>query len=125
MKKSVVLIENDAAIAEVVDYILTELGCDVIQTPAKDYANAISAYNPGLIMLDYSLGGDLTGDQICRNLKSDSTTANIPVVLVSAINGLEEAGRMCDADDVLAKPFDITDLEKLVNKWLGTDRIAS
>lgn len=125
MKKSVVLIENDAAIAEVVDYILTELGHEVVQIPAHHYTHAITTYNPGLIMLDYSLGGDLTGDKICRELKSSPATSNIPVILVSAINGLEEAGRQCAADDVLAKPFDIADLEKLVNKWLNRDRIAS
>ncbi|MBE9582976.1 response regulator [Mucilaginibacter sp. JRF] len=125
MKNSVLLIENDAAIADIVDYILTEAGYNVVQTPAYRYIEAVKNLNPGLILLDYSLSGDITGASICSNIKANKATADIPVIIVSAVVGLEEIAKDCQADDILTKPFDIADLETVVTKWFNNDRIAS
>ncbi|MCD8740116.1 response regulator [Mucilaginibacter roseus] len=125
MKKSVLLIENDEAIAEIVDYILTDAGYEVSQTPSVHYLEAVRSLKPDVVLLDYSLSGNITGDMICAQLKSNIDTAHIPVIIVSAVVGLDDIARACRADDILVKPFDITDLEQVVNKWFNKSRLAS
>ncbi|GAA4908660.1 response regulator [Mucilaginibacter defluvii] len=125
MTKSVLLIENDEAIAEIVDYILTDAGYQVSQTPPAHYLEAVKSINPDVVLLDYSLSGNITGDMICARLKANNETTHIPVIIVSAVVGLDDIARACNANDILVKPFDITDLEQVVNKWFDKSRLAS
>jgi len=58
----------------------------------------------------------LSGDKLCRRLKSDPVTALIPVILMSA------AGRAiadtAGADAFVHKPFELDEIEALVRRWL-------
>ncbi|RYY37965.1 MAG: response regulator [Sphingobacteriaceae bacterium] len=118
MSQTIILIENDPSVAEVIDYILSEAGFKVLQTPAGSYREAIQAEQPGLILLDYFLSGSVSGAEICAELKSNFSTRHIPIVLVSGASGLEKIASDCHVDDILPKPFDISDLENIAYKWL-------
>ncbi len=119
MKDVIVLIEKDPAIAEVMDYILTEAGYTIMVIPPEHYEEAITSYHPQLIMLDYSINCSYNGKNVCSSIKSNPDTANIPVIIVSAANDLVNTGKACHANDVLSKPFDIADLEAIARKWLS------
>lgn len=55
--------------------------------------------------------GDMDGRDICNYLKSQSETAGIPIIIVSATHGRYSTNnKKCNADDYLAKPFDIVNL---------------
>ena len=60
---------------------------------------------PDLILLDVMMPG-LDGFSVCRMLKSDEDTRLIPIIIVSALNDVEDKVRAldCDADDFLSKP---------------------
>lgn len=119
MNQTIILIENDPSVAEVIDYILSEAGFKVVQTPAGSFREAVYAEQPGLILLDYFLSGSISGSEICSELKSNVNTRHIPIILVSGATGLEKIAVECHVDDILPKPFDISDLENIAYKWLN------
>jgi DNA-binding response OmpR family regulator len=73
--------------------------------------------NPSLIVLDLMLP-DTDGIEVCRQLKSDSRTAGIPVVMLTAMDK-EEHGRRgvaCGAAAYMTKPFDPDALLEMIQK---------
>ena len=55
---------------------------------------------------------------ICKDLKSNISIKHIPVILFSAIHGLELIYKDCDATDFIAKPVNLEDLIKTLQKNL-------
>jgi len=70
-----------------------------------DCLAAARKHRPALILLDVQMP-DLDGHAVCRRLKADPQTADIPVIFVSALSetGDEAAGFECGAVDYIAKP---------------------
>ncbi len=64
---------------------------------------------PDLLLLDIWMSG-IDGRDICRQLKQNSSTNKVPVVLISASRDIEQSALAAGANDFLAKPFDINDL---------------
>jgi response regulator RpfG family c-di-GMP phosphodiesterase len=52
-------------------------------------------------------------------IKENPSYSHIPIILISAVNGIDEIAASCKADDLIKKPFDIYDFEQIVSKWLG------
>lgn len=64
--------------------------------------------HPNAILLDVRLrGSNLDGLDVCRHLKNDPATRDIPIIVLSASGQQSdvEAGRAAGADDYLTKPF--------------------
>lgn len=79
---------------------------------------------PDLILLDVMLyGSDLDGLEVCRHLKKDAATKDIPVVLLTAGGQKSniEAGQAAGADDYFIKPFSPIALLKKIEEIIGVD----
>jgi two-component system phosphate regulon response regulator PhoB len=88
---TILVVEDEAAIAEVLEYNLEKEGFDVAVEYRGDTAlNAIRSAPPDLVVLDLMLPG-LDGLELTRALKRDPKTASIPLEL--------------GADDYIPKPF--------------------
>lgn len=74
---------------------------------------------PNLILLDAWMPG-ITGFDVCRTLKKNQRTANIPIIIVTAAVGEERKTQSKDAgaDALLFKPFEINTLLSMVEKWI-------
>jgi len=116
MNKNIVIVDDDEDILEVVKYILDEEGYHVIVFDHLVQVEKIAAEQPSVILLDNKLAG-VYSDSLCLALKSEDSTKLIPVVLVSATDGLEQIARRCKADSFLSKPFDLNDLINLVRHY--------
>lgn len=106
-KETIVVVEDEVDIREVLIYNLEREGYKVFGEPdGKRGLEIIREKAPDLVLLDLMLPG-LDGLQICRSLKADSETSSIPIVMVTA-RGEESdivLGLELGADDYIAKPF--------------------
>lgn len=107
MKNTVLVVEDEHDIRALLEYNLTRDGFSVRAVETGEQAlSAVTTMPPDLILLDLMLPG-IDGLQVCRKLKSDATTANIPILMLTAkdeesdvVTGLE-----LGADDYVTKPF--------------------
>lgn len=107
MAGTVLLIEDEAAIREMVGLALGRAGYTVRQAESAEQADpSIKEQMPDLLLLDWMLPG-LSGADYARRLKRDPTTKDLPIIMLTAkgeeqdkIRGLE-----LGADDYVTKPF--------------------
>jgi len=116
MNNKIVLIDDDKDILDVVQFILAEEGYDVVLYDHLIQLEEIVARQPAVILLDNRLGSGY-GYEFSILLKSNVQTKAIPVILVSASEGLQQIAEKCSADAFLSKPFDLTAFVKLVKHY--------
>lgn len=115
MKKTVVVIERDADILNVVEHILTERGYKVISFQEEDKAfKTIVEIQPDGILLDIIKPSD-AGIKLCLAIKEAEKTKHIPVIALSTHPKAIAVKGIC-ADEVLSKPFDIDELVAAVDE---------
>ncbi len=103
----ILVVEDEADIIDLITYNLKQEGYKIISTSSGETAlDIVKADNPDLILLDIMLPG-LNGIDVCREIKSDTETSHIPIIMLTArnedidiITGLEVG-----ADDYITKPF--------------------
>jgi len=86
---------------------------------------AAQRLNPGLIILDILLP-DLDGLEVCNRLRSNPTTRDIPILMLTAKDDVRDrvTGLQQGADDYLAKPFDFDELVARIRAILRRARHA-
>ncbi|RKR83267.1 response regulator receiver domain-containing protein [Mucilaginibacter gracilis] len=107
MLKKVLAVDDDPYILDALVELLKYSGYDVNTTPKGDEVfKKIDEFSPDIILLDIMLSG-LDGREICRQIKSDKKTSQIPVIMISATPNLTQSVLESGANDFVAKPFDI------------------
>ena len=105
--KQIVIVEDEPDILEILSYNLNREGFDVSTALDGNLGlDLIQQKIPDLVLLDLMLPG-IDGLEICRRMKTDSRTQNIPVIMVTA-KGEESdivLGLGIGADDYISKPF--------------------
>jgi two-component system phosphate regulon response regulator PhoB len=106
-KPSVLVVEDEDDIRELVSYNLLKEGYQVASVASGEEAIEIAAGQPvDLLVLDLMLPG-IDGLSVCRRLKADPKTTALPIVMLTA-KGEETdvvAGLNLGADDYITKPF--------------------
>jgi two-component system, OmpR family, alkaline phosphatase synthesis response regulator PhoP len=105
--QTILLVEDDADIRELVRYNMEREGYKVVASASAEQAKAaLAKKTPDLILLDLMLPG-MDGFSFCRELRKDERTAKTPVIMVTA--RVEDAdivaGLEVGADDYVTKPF--------------------
>ncbi len=117
MKKKIIVVDDDDDILQIIRYVLEEHGMTVEAVSDIVAFQKLCQNTMDLILLDDWLNDGL-GSQLCKNLKNNAHTANVPIILISAANNLAASAKESGADDFLSKPFDIEDLLTKVDFWL-------
>jgi two-component system phosphate regulon response regulator PhoB len=107
MSRSILVVEDDSALAELLRYNLGREGFSVSLVENGDNAlRMVEASCPDLIVLDWMIPG-LSGIEVCRRLRRRPETRAIPIIMLTArgeesdrVEGLESG-----ADDYVVKPF--------------------
>lgn len=118
--KSLILIVDDAK--ENIDILFQalvedyELGVAVDGESALEY---VSSEAPDLILLDIMMPG-MDGYEVCKRLKSNAVTKDIPIIFLTAMNEIENktAGFEAGAVDYITKPFEIMEVKARVKTHL-------
>lgn len=113
--KKILVVDDNKDIVWVVETILKRYGFEVLSTMrGEDVLTKVQHFNPQLILLDVFLSG-IDGIDLCNNLKTNSQTNNIPIIMFSAHANQDDVMRFCNADDFLPKSFDVNDLIRKIN----------
>jgi DNA-binding response OmpR family regulator len=108
----VLIVEDDADIAELVRHYLTRAGHSTEQVAAGDDAlTSVRLRVPDLVILDLMLPR-LDGMDVCRALRRTESTRTVPIIMLTAKSEEQDriAGLEFGADDYVTKPFSPNEL---------------
>src|SRR5437868_1328826 len=125
-KPTLLLVEDDRALADLLVWHFRREGYDIVRTADGDEALLLAEERtPDLVILDWMIEG-VTGIEVCRRLRRRSSTAQVPIIMLTArgeesdrIRGLETG-----ADDYVTKPFSPRELLARVGAVLRRVRPA-
>ena len=121
MTKTVLVAEDDQDNLTIVVTILNHFGYQTAEAMNGIRAlELIEEARPDLIILDVSMPG-LNGWEVCRRLKGNPATSDIPVIMLTAHVMAEERrkGMECGADEFLAKPVEPRAIVKVIEQYIG------
>jgi len=122
MHQRILVVEDDADIAESLEYNLQRAGFRpvVAESGEKGLHLALDKRNrPKLIILDLMLPG-MSGMELCRRIRREPTAADTPIIMLTAKSAEADriAGLNIGADDYIVKPFSVKELIARVNAVL-------
>ena len=118
MANTVLVVDDDRLIREVITLALEDSGYTVVTAEGVDALEVATRAGPAVVLLDINMPL-IDGVEVRRQLRANPTTAQIPVIALSAATNLRARATEMRADDYLAKPFDIDELLLRVDKWAG------
>ncbi len=108
----VLVVEDEEAISQLLAYNLTKEGFIVeVSTDGSEALIAVDETKPDLVLMDWMLP-NVSGIELCRQLRTKAETRDIPVIMLTARGEEEDRVRGLDvgADDYVTKPFSMTEL---------------
>ncbi|HET9629836.1 MAG TPA: phosphate regulon transcriptional regulator PhoB [Novosphingobium sp.] len=126
MGAKLLLVEDDAALAELVEFRFRAEGYEVIRTDDGDEALLLAAEDaPDVVILDWMIEGT-SGIEVCRRLRRDKATAHVPIIMLTAREAEDDRVRGLEtgADDYVTKPFSPRELVARVNAIMRRIRPA-
>jgi two-component system phosphate regulon response regulator PhoB len=120
MPTSILVVEDEPAIQELISVTLTRNGHSVTRTAnAAEAYRAVSEALPDVILLDWMLP-DGSGLAIARRLRSEARTREVPIIMLTARAADDDkvAGLDSGADDYVTKPFSPRELEARIQSVL-------
>lgn len=126
MKQRILVVDDEPDVLELVEYNLSGAGYSVIT--AADGAEAmakIRTHQPDLVILDVMMP-EMDGTEVCKVLRRDPATADIPIILLTARAGEIDRvlGFELGADDYVTKPFSPRELVLRVKSLLRRGHVA-
>ncbi|MBA4684316.1 MAG: response regulator [Planctomycetes bacterium] len=106
-KSKIIVVEDESDILDVIEYNLSREGYKVLGfRNGEQGLEAIREEDPQLVLLDLMLPG-IDGIEICKKVKEDPVTRDIPVVMITAKSEESDVvlGLGVGADDYVSKPF--------------------
>ena len=124
---TVLVVEDEPAQREVLGYNLEAEGFRVVRAEnGEDGLLLVDEEQPDIIVLDWMLP-NVSGIEVCRQLKTRTETRNVPIIMLSArseevdrVRGLETG-----ADDYVIKPYSVVELMARVRAQLRRTRPAA
>jgi CheY-like chemotaxis protein len=116
----VLVVDDNEQNLELLQAYLESLGCRILTARNGVEALAVTARDgPDLVLLDVMMPR-MSGFEVCRKLKADPKTRDIPVIMVTALNELGDIERGVESgtDDFLAKPVNKLELLTRVKSLL-------
>lgn len=121
---TLLIVDDDAALRELLRTLLAGDGYRMEMADRGEQALKLATeVLPDLILLDVMMPG-MDGFEVCRRLRSDAMVADVPIIMVTALN--DRASRLigiqAGADDFIDKPFDTVELRARVRTIVRLNR---
>jgi two-component system cell cycle response regulator len=122
----VLIVDDNEQNLELIQAYLEDLDCEIIPAYDGQQALDIIAQNPpDLILLDIMMP-KMSGFEVCKRVKNDPKTAEIPIIMVTALHDFGDIERAIDAgtDDFLSKPVNRLELTTRVKTMLKLKHLS-
>jgi putative two-component system response regulator len=126
LRPRILVADDNPHIREAVVRFLEDEGYEVLLAGnGREALRRVADERPDLVLLDVTMP-DMDGYAVCRRLKSDESTALIPVTMLTVLDDTEHRRRGIEAgaDDFLTKPFDEHMLRVRLQTQLRTKRLT-
>lgn len=120
-KKTILIVDDNDDIVTTYKVVLDRMGYTVVVARnGIECLDMIDEVKPDLVFLDVLLPG-LSGSEVCRSIKDTAKTTDIPVIAITASVSGETRKRMSEvgADDFLLKPIDVSDINRVIKRFLA------
>lgn len=120
-KGDVLIVDDTPANLRLLSRMLAEQGYQVRPVPDGPLAlAAVQAEPPDLILLDIRMP-EMNGYEVCKHLKADAQTCDIPIVFISALDAIQDKVRAFTAGgvDYVTKPFQVEEVLARVETHLA------
>jgi CheY-like chemotaxis protein len=116
----ILLVEDEEPIQQFIGDLLSEEGYDVMCADHGAQALGLAQETrPDLVLTDLMMP-IMNGAELCRRLKDEMTTSQVPIIVMSAA-GRDQADGI-GADAFLSKPFELDALLDLVARYAGSEK---
>ncbi|TDQ11599.1 response regulator [Pedobacter metabolipauper] len=117
--RNILIIENDTDLLELLEEIFVHEGFQVrCLQETDDILRVLEDFNADLILVDYLLPG-INGGELCAQVKRNSQTSHIPVIILSAYSQVLLSLGSYGCNAFVAKPFELKELVKEVNDCIA------
>ncbi|MBB6107602.1 Response regulator receiver domain-containing protein [Mucilaginibacter lappiensis] len=119
MDKKILILDDNADILDMLSILLIDSGYQVhALSSGEKVFEIIKKFHPDLVLMDVMLA-NMDGRVICREIKTNTETDSIPVILISGTHDLAKSLNQQGApNDFIAKPFDIQNLLAKIERQL-------
>jgi two-component system alkaline phosphatase synthesis response regulator PhoP len=115
MIKKALVFDDDSNIADIIKYLLEEKGWEVVCiTNSNDVVNQTVEILPSIIFMDNNIP-DYGGVAAIQKIKNTPAISHIPIVFCTGSANIQSLVTKSGADISLAKPFDITDIHRIID----------
>jgi DNA-binding response OmpR family regulator len=116
MQKRVLILDDDLDILQICTIVLKRKGYEVSTlNNSNQIIENVRVFKPDVILMDNWIPGP-GGIESTRMLKNETELQDIPVIFFSANSNVSQLAEEAKADYYLQKPFDIGELEGIVNQ---------
>ena len=115
----ILVVDDEQDICEILQYNLETEGYEVVTANSAEEALGLPLQEFGLILLDVMIG-EMSGFQMARRLKDNTSTAQIPIIFITALDSEDNLvkGLNIGADDYIAKPLSMKEVKARVRAVL-------
>ena len=122
----VLIVDDNEQNLELMQAYLEELDCETqLASSGRLALEKVAQQRPDLVLLDIMMP-EISGFEVCKRLKADPTTADIPVIMVTALNEFGDIERGIDSgtDDFVSKPVNKLELLARVRTMLKLKHLS-
>jgi DNA-binding response OmpR family regulator len=118
-KKKILIFDDDIAVLNVLKQIFLEDGYDVeVSRTLQNVVECAEDFQPDLILIDYLIP-EMRDTKPINELRNSQEFCHVAVILLSASTNIIKIKNISGANDYLIKPFNLSDLEAVVTKYLS------
>ena len=124
MKKKILIVDDQLAMHEALQALLSNQGYELaFASDGKEALTKAAQLIPDLILLDVMMP-DMDGFEVCQRLRADSTLAQVPIIIVTALDNRDSRlrGIEAGADDFIFKPCDKHELQARIKTITNLNR---
>ncbi|MBF0193957.1 MAG: response regulator [Magnetococcales bacterium] len=118
--QTILVVDDEANNISILNEILQNKFQILFSLNGPDAINLCEKYKPDLILMDIIMP-DMSGYEVCKILKNNPKTAEIPIIFISALEYAQDKLKGLEVGGVgyIAKPFEVEEVQACINKYIA------